>query len=54
MSTAILIIIIINLFTIVLLFGTTKYLNYIDKKAQKHFEETRLMIEYLEREDRYF
>lgn len=45
------ILIIINLLTIAILLGTTKYLNYIDAKAQKHFEQTRLMIEYLEREN---
>ena len=45
------ILIIINLVTILILFSTTKYLNYIDAKAQKHFEQTRLMIEYLEREN---
>ena len=52
MITFLLVILVINLFTIILLLGTTKYLNYIDAKAQKHFEQTRLMIEYLEREDR--
>lgn len=46
------VLIIINLFTITILFGTTRYLNYIDAKAQKHFEQTRLMIEYLESENK--
>lgn len=52
MMATLLVILVINLFTIALLLGTTKYLDYIDSKAQKHFERTRLMIEYLERENR--
>lgn len=50
MNTAILLIVIINIFTISILLGTTRYLNYIDAKAQKKFEQTRLMIQHLERQ----
>jgi len=43
------ILIAINIVSIVMLLGTTKYLNYIDRKAQKHFEMTRLAVQYLEK-----
>lgn len=47
MKLAILLII-INLCSIIILLFTTKYLNYIDAKAQKQFERVRQNIEYLE------
>ena len=48
MNTAILVILLINFCTITILLGTTKYLNYIDAKAQRHYERVRQNIEYLE------
>lgn len=43
------IIIAINIASIVIFIATTKYLDYIDRKAQKHFEMTHLMLNYIER-----
>jgi len=41
------IIIAINIVSIVMFLGTTKYLDHIDRKAQKYFEINRLEIQQL-------
>lgn len=48
MNTAILLIVIINIITISILLGTTRYLNYIDAKAQRDYQRIRQNIEILE------
>jgi len=37
------------LVSFVLLLGTSKYLDHIDRKVQEHFKSTRMAIEYLEK-----
>ena len=41
------------LVSFVLLLGTSKYLDHIDRKVQKHFEFTRMAIEHLEKTKNY-
>lgn len=43
------IIAIINIASIVMFLCASRYLNYIDRKAQKHFEFNRMAIERLEK-----
>lgn len=46
--TVIMVIILVNFFTISIFLSTTKYLDYIDKQAQKDFEIIRKNLEHLE------